>query len=666
MVWGAFFEGFNKREDEWRRDRVNTAKAYAEFRRQNPYASYAEYQTFIDGITGGDNYLRGGIPGNEVLQAITAEGQKMKQQEIMGRQMDLLNKQAQTEGHISALVGRNSLQYDDDKKLEEALIGQLGGPEAGAGDIIKRMYPGGFGAIREQAKATLYGTHLPKAIEFLEKNPNADLPKELFPGVDGKMFSDFAAIAKSQAERKYRETQEKIYGETLNTGVRAMKEGVDFTPPSALSGEYLERYKRDMVSARTKWEKDRSDIKEKERHQKVGQLRISLNQDRDGIKQMILDPRTDSETVRKEITKRLPAFGLDDLPRAEMDALIGELVADAQGAQRNAYERQNATIATQADSAADEAQKKNLDQTKTMFSSDALSPRMGDKLAAETASEAIGLLGQTYDIDGEATAALNKAITDPRVQRALKDAKGNLQVAQQALMSHPEVAAALQTRQRSMTRQKYREQFTTMNGLPQRQPAPQFLSGFNQETTTKRDKWMSMLQKGMGSSAPAEAKVAALEAIRREMGVEARMAEMGLNRAMATANVWAIPGQGMISGEDVERAKQDRMKAIQEVLSSVDTALSQLKELQARPAPPRGSLEGSPGMDATVPPRRVGGPAVQGGFGAQVPLWDFGNSPAKRLWDSITTPSETVPPVAGGAAAALNRQPPMTGDGSSY
>lgn len=383
------------------------------------------------------------------------------------------------------------------------------------------------------------------------------------------------------------------------------------------------------------------------------------------MKQLLLDPRVDNERVRAEITKRLPAFGLDDVTREEMDAIIGELVTDAQGSQRNLYERSSADIRTKAEAAADEAQKKNELGTKVTFASEALQPRMGDKLSAEVASEAIKLLGQTFDIDGEATAALNKAISDPKVQSAIKAAKGNVQIAQQALMGHPDVQATLQTRQRSMTRQRYREQFTTENGLPQRQPAPQFLSNFNSETTTKRDKWMGALQKGMASAASPDAKIAALEAIRREMGVEARMAEVGLSRAMATASVWAIPGQGMLSEDDFNAARQDRLKAIQEVLTSVDTALGQLKQLQkntpgAPGGPPRGSLDGSPGMDSTVPPRRVG-PPVQGSLGGSI-----ANSPAARLWDRITTPSETAPvPLSGGAAGALYR-PPVTGEGPAY
>lgn len=626
-VFGSFYDGYQKREDEWRRQRVENARAFSEFKRSNPYASFSEYQTFIDGLTGGDNYLRGGLPSQQVLQAITSEGQKLRQQEMLSRQLDIINKQAQTEGTLSALAERNSLQYDDDAKLEEALIGQLGGDQTGAREMIKRMYPGGFKAIRERAKASLFNQFLPKAIDFLEKNPNAELPRELFPGVDPKLFSDFAGIAKSQAERKYRETQDKLYGQTLDAGIKAMKEGVDFTPPNNMAPEYLDRYKRDMGSARTKWDKDRADIKTKERQQKLGQLRISLNQDRDGIKQMLLDPRTDTETVRSEITKRLPAFGLDDVSRDEMDALIRELVADAQGSQRNIYERNQRELQTQAESAVDDAQKRNELSVKSNFASEALKPRMGDDLSAGVASEAIKIISSIYDIDGQATAALNKAVSDPQVQRAIKGAKGNVQIAQQALMSHPDVAATLQTRQRSMTRTQLRQEFMAANGLPQRQPAPQFLNSYARETTTKRDSWMSKLQKGMSSSAPPEAKLAALEAIKREMGVEARMAEVGMNRALQTASVWAIPGQGTLSEEEAARAKADRMQAIQDVLTAVDTAIGQLRSLQQNaPGAPR------PAPTAQAP--------------AEKP-WNFADTPAGRTWDWLTTPAQAqqLPPA---------------------
>ena len=65
-----FGQAWQKRGDELRRQRREIADAFQQFKKDNPYASLEEFQDYIDDISGGSNYLRGGAPSQWVLEGI--------------------------------------------------------------------------------------------------------------------------------------------------------------------------------------------------------------------------------------------------------------------------------------------------------------------------------------------------------------------------------------------------------------------------------------------------------------------------------------------------------------------------------------------------------------------------------------------------------------------
>ena len=68
------FVGFSKGSWDQRKDydrqRRELAKAFNEFTRLNPMATAGEFQGFIDTAAGGSNYLRGGMPSGDALNAV--------------------------------------------------------------------------------------------------------------------------------------------------------------------------------------------------------------------------------------------------------------------------------------------------------------------------------------------------------------------------------------------------------------------------------------------------------------------------------------------------------------------------------------------------------------------------------------------------------------------
>ena len=67
----GFSDGYRKQQETGERKRLELAKAFQEFQRQNPTANPMEFQAFIDSMAGGSNYLRGGMPSGDMLKAIT-------------------------------------------------------------------------------------------------------------------------------------------------------------------------------------------------------------------------------------------------------------------------------------------------------------------------------------------------------------------------------------------------------------------------------------------------------------------------------------------------------------------------------------------------------------------------------------------------------------------
>lgn len=91
----GFAQGLNNQREENRRTRREIAEAFAQFRERNPYATLAEMQEYIDGQTGGLNYLRGGAPSNQILQSIAQDNQSERERRDAQRVFDDLQRDNQ-------------------------------------------------------------------------------------------------------------------------------------------------------------------------------------------------------------------------------------------------------------------------------------------------------------------------------------------------------------------------------------------------------------------------------------------------------------------------------------------------------------------------------------------------------------------------------------------
>lgn len=106
----SVMSGFNEQEKVNNQSRRDMAKAFADFKAANPYASAAEFQSFIDSYSGGRNYIAGGAPGSEILSALGAENQR-------AQAADILRTKVADASERSALIG------DITGRAEQYLLG---------------------------------------------------------------------------------------------------------------------------------------------------------------------------------------------------------------------------------------------------------------------------------------------------------------------------------------------------------------------------------------------------------------------------------------------------------------------------------------------------------------------------------------------------------------
>ena len=109
----GFSDGYRKQQDTGERKRLELAKAFQEFQRQNPTANPMEFQAFIDSMAGGSNYLRGGMPSGDMLKAITDRAYTRRAQALKEQEFANFKNSVEAQESIKGAVTGIMLDYAD-------------------------------------------------------------------------------------------------------------------------------------------------------------------------------------------------------------------------------------------------------------------------------------------------------------------------------------------------------------------------------------------------------------------------------------------------------------------------------------------------------------------------------------------------------------------------
>jgi hypothetical protein len=209
-VFAGFGTAYNEQRDRNYRKRVEVAKAFEEFKRNNPYATVQDYQQYIDGMSGGSNYLRGGMPSGQVLENLAADNAKRKELDDLNNYLGMIQKQAQVDGALKASIDDAVLNYTGD--LGSAAETFLQGiPGINENDALKTRIMGKFNTnyynqlVRDQVQK-----NMPSAITYLENvvDPTAVTPEEIQQNLGVTL--DIAKGLHSGATAKWNQAQDAL------------------------------------------------------------------------------------------------------------------------------------------------------------------------------------------------------------------------------------------------------------------------------------------------------------------------------------------------------------------------------------------------------------------------------------------------------------------------
>ena len=136
MDFSQFGAGWNESQDNMERKRVELAKAFEEFKAQNPYATTQDFQSFID-MASPNNYVRGGAPSKDILESLGARNKVEKDKaDLLARidkeskianlqnQINPLFERAMMDGNRDGVDGRIADVYKENKDLVDLVGGQ--------------------------------------------------------------------------------------------------------------------------------------------------------------------------------------------------------------------------------------------------------------------------------------------------------------------------------------------------------------------------------------------------------------------------------------------------------------------------------------------------------------------------------------------------------------
>jgi hypothetical protein len=122
FLGGGFAQGMMDERERLSGERLRVARAFDDFKRNNPYATLQEFQSFADQVSGGDSYLRGRFPTDEVMQRLADDNQRRRALDEADRQAQVLDREVRVDESLQRAFRENVRNSGDPmRSLEETL-----------------------------------------------------------------------------------------------------------------------------------------------------------------------------------------------------------------------------------------------------------------------------------------------------------------------------------------------------------------------------------------------------------------------------------------------------------------------------------------------------------------------------------------------------------------
>ena len=448
----SFGKGMLEEGEAMDRSRRDLAAAFDQFKRNNPYATYQDYQSFMDMYAGNNNYLRGGLPGNEVIQALAQQGAERKQRDLMAENLKEARSRAELMGSLEALVDRNlmGMTGDDYDKAYNDFTQQFGGPNAFPGMNVRTMFSPDR---RERLHSMEARKYLPDAVK-LAASANGNIDPDLIAKTYG-VNPEIARRVAEDAKREYASQKQKEFAEV---GARTLK---DMAASPELGDSFLKNYepfltpdqkttfKTQLDAMREKIKKEEDDKKEAMRVEVRGKIEDGIAANPDIRAAILRSPNREGgiAVVRDYLKRRIPGHQQSAITDDDITQIYNQISSGLDNTRDDTLRKEEQAIRGTAIKAQEEASKKSMD---------AAGLRFGEKKNySETQQAAVRDIAQYVD--------MTDVVTQDIVAEVLKD-KGKSATAGElvaAIKAHPSFGKSARSitdlADRSLKSQKLRE-----------------------------------------------------------------------------------------------------------------------------------------------------------------------------------------------------------------
>lgn len=251
-MWADIAAGMAERQETDLRQRGELARAFSEFRAANPEATFAEFQSFIDAMSGGRNYLRGGAPSRDVLQGIATENATRKSERMARERLADARAKAEFRGQLEAQIDDALLgmEGDDYGRAISAFTESLGG-DLGGLDITGMFTP----ARRQRAVMSQLAQSWPTLSSMMETMDPEKMDAKTLAQMSGMPLPVAeAALAKHRtaAERETQTYLQRNRSALIEAATTALERGLDpVAAAEALAGEQGMTLPKDFAASLT-------------------------------------------------------------------------------------------------------------------------------------------------------------------------------------------------------------------------------------------------------------------------------------------------------------------------------------------------------------------------------------------------------------------------------
>ena len=420
-------QGFIRRGHEDKASRREAALAFQEFRRTNPTATAAEMQQMIDTLGGGRNYIQGGLPSGEVLQAIAEQNaqaaarQKVQHQvEDMRQRQEISGSIQQTAEGLLTNLGRNTTQQDLND-LQQDFMSQIGGQEGIPEGINVSQYftMDNLNNIRSQ-RAREY---VPQALNIARSSGgkiDASSLKALYPNIPEGIADAAIALGEEDYSRERSQwllSNRQALGDLITSEVASGREGtvrdllVEYATNSGnhLTEEEITNFENDAKRLAEKRDEDRQRGIDTENSNATIKFYQDVASDPDIINAVEVGNNEQAEALIETIIRLNPP-SVQDALRAEKTNVLNARIQTAQVLQDNYIDEQNRAADVQVADLANTLREQNRNNIFQHFG------RLGDSnpnvgLNGDNAINAALDLAPTYEMSSENLTGLGEVFS---------------------------------------------------------------------------------------------------------------------------------------------------------------------------------------------------------------------------------------------------------------